>query len=566
VLTQDTDFSRDVSGRYVCNTFTEAIAKPARSLFPSTFRILPALGLGVADATSIQDLRAAGNFGLDKPQKEVWGLPWHSPQKFPGLAYCIGGRSVYWGGWSPELLTSELPSAWPADVVKELRAIELVDGSSGYFSQASGQIGVTETNDFIFGDLHRALRAQLRDGLAAVTDAMPLGSLPDHPAVRFSKPTPTAAELLVMLGEPPSTTPSPLQKLKDELKLEAPLAVQGQSGHAGFFPFNKFSAVPLLMKAAREADSESKTDDVKKRLMVVARCRVNELKTATDGGKLHVTEVVTERGPIFVPPNGVVIIALGTIESTRLAQHSLQSLPPVGALGVLTLLVVLLLPDVDRSVRETKTFTARAAEFRRGLAEVLRTPPIFVAAGIEAVMYLGYGAFLGFLPIYAKKVGLNDAEIAIVFGAQLTLAMVAKPIAGRVSDRVGRIPVIVVGLLLCAAALPLIFRSESLTVFLLAAPLLGVGVGAVTPVTNALIADLSSARRLGAAMGVFGTIWDIGEAAGPMIAGFLIGDLGYARTFDVLAVVIALVTVGVMALVRDPKAAAAHSEPDRPIQ
>jgi MFS family permease len=65
----------------------------------------------------------------------------------------------------------------------------------------------------------------------------------------------------------------------------------------------------------------------------------------------------------------------------------------VGALGVLTLLVVLLLPDVDRPAPEAKTFAVRAAEFRQGLAEVLRTPPIFVAAGIEAVMYLGYGAF-----------------------------------------------------------------------------------------------------------------------------------------------------------------------------
>jgi DHA1 family multidrug resistance protein-like MFS transporter len=225
----------------------------------------------------------------------------------------------------------------------------------------------------------------------------------------------------------------------------------------------------------------------------------------------------------------------------------------VGVLGVMTLLVVLLLPEVDRPAPETKTFAARAAEFRQGLAEVLRTPPIFVAAGIEAVMYLGYGAFLGFLPIYAKKVGLNDAEIAIVLGAQLALAMVAKPITGRVSDRVGRIPVIIIGLLLCAAALPLIFRSESLTAFVLLAPLLGLGVGAVTPVTNALIADLASTRRLGAAMGVFGTIWDIGEAAGPMIAGFLIGGLGYASTFDVLAAVTVAAAVGVMALVRDPK-------------
>ncbi len=231
----------------------------------------------------------------------------------------------------------------------------------------------------------------------------------------------------------------------------------------------------------------------------------------------------------------------------------------VGALGVLTFAVVLLLPDVDRAAaREARTFAARAAEFRQGIAEVFRTPPIFVAAGIEAVMYLGYGAFLGFLPIYARKVGLNDAEIAIVLGSQLALAMVAKPITGRVSDRVGRIPIIVIGLLFCAAALPLIFRCESLTAFVLAAPLLGLGVGAVTPVTHALIADLASARRLGAAMGVFGTLWDSGEAAGPMIAGFLIGRLGYARTFDVLAGITAAVTVVLMVLVSDPKKAAAR--------
>ena len=228
----------------------------------------------------------------------------------------------------------------------------------------------------------------------------------------------------------------------------------------------------------------------------------------------------------------------------------------VGGLGLLTLAVVLWLPDVDRPSERHATFAERAAEFRQGLGEVLRTPPIFVAAGIEAVMYLGYGAFLGFLPIYAKNVGLNDAQIAIVLGSQLVMAIVAKPIAGRVSDRMGRKPVIVIGLLLCATALPLIFRGESLVSFVLMAPLLGLGVGAVTPVTNALIADLASNRRLGAAMGVFGTIWDIGEAAGPMLAGFLIGGLGYASTFDVLAAVTVAVTVVLVLLVRDPKAVA----------
>ncbi|HJY79890.1 MAG TPA: MFS transporter, partial [Candidatus Binatia bacterium] len=71
----------------------------------------------------------------------------------------------------------------------------------------------------------------------------------------------------------------------------------------------------------------------------------------------------------------------------------------------------------------------------------------------------------------------------------------------------------------------------------------------------ALIADLASARNLGAAMGVFGTIWDIGEAAGPIVAGFLIGRMGYAATFDVLAAATTVVTVGLMTFVRDPKQA-----------
>ena len=67
-------------------------------------------------------------------------------------------------------------------------------------------------------------------------------------------------------------------------------------------------------------------------------------------------------------------------------------------------------------------------------------------------------------------------------------------------------------------------------------------------------------------MGVFGPGWDIGEAAGPMIAGFLIGGLGYAATFDVLAAVIALVSIGLIVMVRDPKAAVADRESERPVK
>jgi choline dehydrogenase-like flavoprotein len=404
---QVTDFSRDVLGRYLCNGLDEALrsadptatrpdGRPQIEAQPfdiiviggGTFgavvaehlafrdrarrhRILvleggpllltehqqnlPLIGLGVPSPTSIQALKSAGQFGPDKPRQEVWGLPWHSSHGFPGLAYCLGGRSLYWGGWSPELLAAEMPvPAWPPEVIDELTVPALPDRSAGYFHQASDQIGVTETNDFVFGDLHRAMRAQLKAALEAggIAHAMPLASLPDHPAVRYAPTPPTSADLAALLDLPPGTPVPSDAAARDELKLEAPLAVQGRSGHAGFFPFNKFSTVPLLVKAAREAyrestDRDGTGDDARKRLMIVPRCHVNRLALVNDGGQLRVTHVETSQGTITLPMDATVIIALGTVESTRLVLDSFRALPPAAYNRVGTNLMAHLRSNLD---------------------------------------------------------------------------------------------------------------------------------------------------------------------------------------------------------------------------
>jgi MFS transporter, DHA1 family, multidrug resistance protein len=233
----------------------------------------------------------------------------------------------------------------------------------------------------------------------------------------------------------------------------------------------------------------------------------------------------------------------------------------VGLLGVLALGLALLVPETDAMKPPAESSLAgRAAEFGNGLRDVVTTPAVLTAAAVEATMYLGFGAFLGFLPLYARTAGLDDAEIAVVLALQLTIAVLAKPFAGKLSDRLGRKPVIVLGLLACAAALPLIFRATSFTGLLAVVPLLGLGVAAVTPATNALIADLVAARRLGTGMGVFGTIWDVGEAAGPILAGVLIGQIGYAPAFDAIAAIIAAVAVAFAAGVRIAPAPAGARE------
>jgi len=194
---QYTDFSKDVIGRYVCNGLDEALrstsgrpdAKPfdvvivgggsfggaaaQHLLYSDTFRNhrilvleagpflfgehvqnLPAIGLVAPGPTTVDP-------GV--PRAEVWGLPWRTdvPLGFPGLAYCIGGRSVFFGGWSPELLDAEMSAAvWPSQVVQDLK--------TKYFAQAAEQIGVDQTNDFVFGAMHEGLRQLLFDGLGTV--------------------------------------------------------------------------------------------------------------------------------------------------------------------------------------------------------------------------------------------------------------------------------------------------------------------------------------------------------------------------------------------------------------
>lgn len=344
---QATDFTLDVVGRYTCNGLDEALASSDAALHPNarpfdvvvigggSFGPIVAQHLFANDPTRTRRILVleAGRYalpehvqnlpalGLNPPgptsvdpggaRNEVWGLPWRSdvPRGFPGLAYCLGGRSVYFGGWSPQFLDSELPvDRWPASVIADLDGPS--PSSPKYFAQAAEQIGTSATNDFISGAMHTALRAQLRTGIdnGKVNDAVPLAQLPLH-----------------LDGVP--------QAQKNLFKLEAPLAVQANAPRSGFFAFNKFSSVPLLMGAARRAYVESGGDDTRKRLMVVPNCHVIRLITDASGPVRRVVGVETSGGIVSVPEEAVVIVALGAIESARIALDSLPGLPGVERIG-----------------------------------------------------------------------------------------------------------------------------------------------------------------------------------------------------------------------------------------
>jgi MFS family permease len=80
----------------------------------------------------------------------------------------------------------------------------------------------------------------------------------------------------------------------------------------------------------------------------------------------------------------------------------------------------------------------------------------------------------------------------------------------------------------------------------------GFGTAVVSAVASAFITDLAKRAHYGAAHGTFGTIFDLGEAAGPIVAGMVVARLGFAWMFVVNAMQL-LLTAAIFATTRFEK-------------
>ncbi len=197
-------------------------------------------------------------------------------------------------------------------------------------------------------------------------------------------------------------------------------------------------------------------------------------------------------------------------------------------------------PSPSRSI----SYAQIGKAMREGFSRVCQIPPIFLTSLVEAAKMMGNGTLMAFLPLYGLAIGLNAAEIGLLFGVQALTSFVSKPVMGRVSDRGARQPLIAGGLSLCAIMMMIIPQVEGYWVLIVLAGLFGFGEAVVTSSTTALVADFAQGKGLGAGMGMRGTIMDMGHAGGPLLAGLVIDRIGFSGGFLCIGTVI-LVTAGV---------------------
>jgi DHA1 family multidrug resistance protein-like MFS transporter len=238
--------------------------------------------------------------------------------------------------------------------------------------------------------------------------------------------------------------------------------------------------------------------------------------------------------------------ALGPLLGGVLISWQGYSVPFVvsGVVGCVGLAIVL------GTFRERKGRPREAASkmFFRGIREGIRNRGVVTTSLTVSTQMFAVGAYNAFLPLYSKGVmGLDAWHVGAVFAIQITTTLLARPFMGRVSDSVGRKPVIVVAVIWSAALLILLPAIPSFELLLVFGSAWGLGLSVVSSVASAFITDLAHSAHYGAAHGVFGTVYDIGEASGPIVAGVLTATFGYSKMFTCIGgflFVIALVFAG----------------------
>jgi MFS family permease len=159
------------------------------------------------------------------------------------------------------------------------------------------------------------------------------------------------------------------------------------------------------------------------------------------------------------------------------------------------------------------------------LADAPARPPsrgsllvIFLTVFIDL---LGFGMVLPLLPIYAKSFGVKEAgwEIGLLMSSFSAMTFIFAPLWGRASDRFGRRPVLIVGLL---GSVGFYFLFGIATIFksmtLLFIARIGAGIaGATIPAAQAYIADVTSLKNRAKGMALIGAAFGLGFTFGPLL-------------------------------------------------
>ncbi len=166
---------------------------------------------------------------------------------------------------------------------------------------------------------------------------------------------------------------------------------------------------------------------------------------------------------------------------------------------------------------------------RLSIKDLLGNPNFILICLIAfCIFFTNNGSRYQILPLLSHdRLGLTPSEIGLAVTVIAMVNIIVLLIIGRVSDKVGRKPMVLPGCILLAVSLVMWVLSTNYQFIILSCVVFGIGIGITGPTPAAYVADILSGQNSSVGMSIFRTACDLGFVVGPVFEGWLADMNGF---------------------------------------
>jgi len=229
-------------------------------------------------------------------------------------------------------------------------------------------------------------------------------------------------------------------------------------------------------------------------------------------------------------------------------------------MGLATILIWRYVPRPDVNLDDQRLTPRRFVEKYKS---VLRGSDVVVAVSAYFLMFCGFGLFTSFLPSWLETtIGVSSYEIALLFAIGGTGNILASPAGGRLSDEIGRKPIVVwgsmaLGLLMAVAPFYISGFTMAAVLFFMAMVTVGIRVSPLQSLLTALVPDQERGLLMGLAM----SIGQAGFGFGSFLASITYGPYGFVSNSVVGAAAMVLMAILVHVGITEPRLQSSDESP-----
>ena len=191
-------------------------------------------------------------------------------------------------------------------------------------------------------------------------------------------------------------------------------------------------------------------------------------------------------------------------------------------------------------------------------------PALAVLFSVVFINLVGFGLIVPLLPFFGSSLGAPEWQVTLLFAAYSAGQFFAEPFWGRLSDRIGRKPVLLMTLVANAVGYLLLVFAPNIWAAILIRLFTGLGAGNISTVQG-YVADVTPPEKRAGRMGMIGAAFGLGFIVGPGVGGLLVredlGAVGFHPPMYLAAAMAALAALGVILFLRESRAKADPAVP-----